>query len=484
MNRKLLAKFLFASTLLVAVALCILLPIQNISAGSSKPTPGSNVSIITKLQSSQITNIEPNQRNGRSLKQAPSSSKVDESPANTASQQTFYAIADATVLEGYPAVNFGDTIDMWAGYDEYLDPYGQIARSLVRFDIAGLPSDQVIAKATLRVYLVNSWDYPDTGRTIQTYRITSNWSEGNVNWSNKPGYGNAYGSNSIVHEAWDWYEFDVTGLVNAWYAGTYSNYGIMLRGPEVSGEDSSWRGFGTRESDYTPQLVIDFTSSESTPTATQTPSSTPTQTPTQTATPTWSGIPEVNGSYLPLVLKYAVSTPTPTATPAVTNTPTPTATNTPVSTAIPGMTFYLCLTEDSSHILSTTGCSLPTDILAGLTEVGFETSLAGDIVGTNYEFALMLATDPEGSSANVDAKIILDHNGQETILSSTSFVVDNYAGSPPYDYKLYTASESGLDPSSVAGDHLILSLTDNGPGNMFISCKSDDSSITIPGINK
>jgi hypothetical protein len=327
MNRKLLAKFLFASTLLVAVALCILLPIQNISAGSSKPTPGSNVSIITKLQSSQITNIEPNQRNGRSLKQAPSSSKVDESPANTASQQTFYAIADATVLEGYPAVNFGDTIDMWAGYDEYLDPYGQIARSLVRFDIAGLPSDQVIAKATLRVYLVNSWDYPDTGRTIQTYRITSNWSEGNVNWSNKPGYGNAYGSNSIVHEAWDWYEFDVTGLVNAWYAGTYSNYGIMLRGPEVSGEDSSWRGFGTRESDYTPQLVIDFTSSESTPTATQTPTSTTTQTPTPTATQTQSPTDAANWTYLPMMLKYAGGTPIPTATPTATNTPS--ATNTP-----------------------------------------------------------------------------------------------------------------------------------------------------------
>jgi hypothetical protein len=359
MNWKLLVKYSFASALLVAVALCLLLPLQNINAGSPEPTPHPTMNIITRLQPNRTTNAETNQVKGRLIEQAPLPSKIEESPASAVDQQTFHAIADATILEGYPTVNFGDTSDMWAGYDEYLDPHGETARSLVKFDLASLPSDQVITKATLRVFLVTSWDYPDTSRTISTYRITSNWSEDNVNWNNKPGYGSAYGSRSIVHDAWDWYEFDVTKLVNAWYAGTYTNYGIMLRGPEISGDDSSWRGFGTRESSYTPQLVIDFTASTSTPTATQTPTptatqtptptatqtptptatqtptQTATQTPTQTATQTPSPTDAANWTYLPMILKYAGATPTPTATPTATNIPSPT--NTPAATKTPGL---------------------------------------------------------------------------------------------------------------------------------------------------
>lgn len=305
MNWKPLMKYSFVSALLVVFALCLLLPLQKIDAGSPEPTPGTRMNIINRLQPGWTSIAEANQFDGRLFEEAPSPPEVEESPVSTEDQQTLYAIADATVLEGYPAVNFGDATDMWAGYDDYLDPYGEIARSLVKFDIASLPHNQVITKATLRVYLVTSRDYPDTSRSIRTYRITSNWSENNVNWNNKPGYGSAYGSRSIVHEAWGWYEFDVTELVTAWYDGTYSNHGIMLRGPEISGVDSSWRGFGTRENSSEPQLVIDFTASASTSTATQEP--TPTQTPTPIVT--------ANTNYSPMLLKYAASAPTPTASP-------------------------------------------------------------------------------------------------------------------------------------------------------------------------
>ena len=45
---------------------------------------------------------------------------------------TLYSTADACVLQGYPDVNAGSTSDMWAGYDTYLDPHGEIVRSLSR----------------------------------------------------------------------------------------------------------------------------------------------------------------------------------------------------------------------------------------------------------------------------------------------------------------------------------------------------------------
>ncbi len=173
----------------------------------------------------------------------------------------FYSVADTTVLQGYPGENFGYTSDMWAGYDDYLDPDGKIVRSLVQFDLAGIPSGTQIDSAYLELYLVTAWDYPDRSRTITTYRIKSGWSEMSVTWNTKPSYGESYGTASVTHGEWKWYSFDVTDLVRAWVNGTKSNHGIMVRGPEHSGQDSSWRGFSTREGPYPPRLVINYTAS-------------------------------------------------------------------------------------------------------------------------------------------------------------------------------------------------------------------------------
>jgi len=186
---------------------------------------------------------------------------------------TLSSIADACILEGYPGENVGHTIDMWAGYDDYLDPDGEIVRSLVRFDLSGLPPSAQINNATLRLYLIVSWDYPNRSRTITTHRIGSDWAEMTVTWNNKPSCLEAYGSNSVQEGAWGWYDFDVIALVQAWVNGSQPNYGIMIRGPEHSGPDSSWRGFSTREGPHPPQLVIDYTGSAASaaPTGTATP---------------------------------------------------------------------------------------------------------------------------------------------------------------------------------------------------------------------
>jgi len=173
-------------------------------------------------------------------------------------QVTLISIADSTILQGYPDFNAGGTSDMWAGYDDYLDPDGEIVRGLVRFDLSGLPPGAQINSATLRLYLIASWDYPNCSRTITTHRIGSDWAEMTVTWNNKPSCLEAYGSNSVQEGAWGWYDFDVTALVQAWANGSQPNYGIMIRGPEHSGPDSSWRGFSTREGPHPPQLVINY----------------------------------------------------------------------------------------------------------------------------------------------------------------------------------------------------------------------------------
>ncbi len=258
MKQRLRVKYPLIATLLVAVALCLLaLPFADVRADPPEPTPSPAMDIRTRLQPYQTPGVEPAQPNGQLFEEAPPPSEMEEPPLDALAQRTIYCTADATVLQGYPSLNAGTTTDMWAGYDGS-DTNAKIVRSLIKCSIASLPSNATITKATLKVYLVTSWDFPNSSRTITAYRITSNWSESSVTWNNSPGYGNAYGSRSIVHGDWGWYEFDVTNLVKAWYDGTYTNYGIMLRGPEVSGYNASWRGFGTRESSYRPQLVVEY----------------------------------------------------------------------------------------------------------------------------------------------------------------------------------------------------------------------------------
>jgi hypothetical protein len=238
--------------------------------------------------------------------------------------KTLYSTADACILSGYPTLNAGDTVDMWAGYDIAYD--AKIVRSLVKFNLSTIPSGSTINSATFKAR--HSYISSGSGaRDITVWRITGSWSEGSVTWNNKPGYGGSYDSVSIGHGDWGWYEWDVKDLVQEWVNGTYSNYGLMLRGPEYSG--AGFRGFSTREGSYTPKLVVNFTTSPptSTPTGTPTVTSTPieTSTPTATSTPTETSTPTVTHTPIGTSTPTATSTPTETSTPTVTPTPTETS---------------------------------------------------------------------------------------------------------------------------------------------------------------
>jgi hypothetical protein len=191
-------------------------------------------------------------------------------PAPLSLTQVLTAATEAHLLEGYPSAGCGRSSVMMVGYDDMLDPDGRIARGLIEFPITMVPPGMTIARATLQVLLVESWDYEGASRTITTYRATSPWAEGIVGWNNAPGLGEAYGSFSAGHGDWQWYSSDVTNLVRGWYSGTYPNYGLYLRGPEHSGNDSSWKGFGTGDvmvgdEIAWPRLVIEYDVAGSSP---------------------------------------------------------------------------------------------------------------------------------------------------------------------------------------------------------------------------
>jgi hypothetical protein len=167
--------------------------------------------------------------------------------------------ADAQILQGYPTTNYRIASSMWVGYDDYLTPQGQTARSLVRFDLSAVPSESTIIHAALRLRLNGSYDFMGYTRLVTTYRVTETWTENSVTWNTAPGHGEAYGSAVIGHgqDALHWYSFPVTSLVQAWIDGVYTNHGIMLRGPE---HGPNWRSFSTREGGYPPRLEISYAS--------------------------------------------------------------------------------------------------------------------------------------------------------------------------------------------------------------------------------
>ncbi len=181
--------------------------------------------------------------------------------ARVAPPTQLYATADACIVQGSSGTNFGSATDMWAGYDDLLSPDGQIVRSLIKFNASAIPAGTSISSAVLRVRYVGYYDYADRSRTVTSYRIGSDWSEGSVTWNTAPSIGEAYGSVSLVaaYGSFGWYSIDVTNLVRGWVNGTLPNYGVTLRGPEQSGSDSSWRSFATRESGSTSYLQITYT---------------------------------------------------------------------------------------------------------------------------------------------------------------------------------------------------------------------------------
>lgn len=96
MKPKLMLKCFF-STLLTAAAMCLFgLLFDDANADPPDPTPSPAMDISTKLQPYQTPGVETSQSDGRLLAESPMPPEVEEPPISALTQQTFYAIADAT----------------------------------------------------------------------------------------------------------------------------------------------------------------------------------------------------------------------------------------------------------------------------------------------------------------------------------------------------------------------------------------------------
>lgn len=188
-------------------------------------------------------------------------------------------------------------------------------RSLVQFDLSGMPRDAIILSAWLWTYYAGYGcsSVPCVPLVTTVRRVTTAWEEATGSWNSLQlsSDGRIYSSLTLpAYGASDrWVTWDVSDLVREWYTSVYPNYGLAIHGPETAFGD--YRYLLTRENgaDWGPQLVIEWWG--------------PTPTPTSTSTPTASA----TGSTTP------TRTETPTRTPTLTTTPSPTITPTATPTA-------------------------------------------------------------------------------------------------------------------------------------------------------
>jgi hypothetical protein len=120
----------------------------------------------------------------------------------------------------------------------------------VELSKASIPYGAIIDSAAFYIK-VNS----TVNAEVTLHRITNDWQELMVTWNN---FGGSFDTNvegSFIASSADWYSVDVTALVNSWFDGTYSNYGMLLK--EASPFATQF--YSSRESGFGPYLKVWWT---------------------------------------------------------------------------------------------------------------------------------------------------------------------------------------------------------------------------------
>jgi len=120
----------------------------------------------------------------------------------------------------------------------------------VELSKASIPYGAIIDSAAFYIK-VNS----AVNAEVTLHRITNDWQELMVTWNN---FGGGFDTNvegSFIASSADWFSVDVTALVNSWFDGTYSNYGMLLK--EASPFATQF--YSSRESGFGPYLKVWWT---------------------------------------------------------------------------------------------------------------------------------------------------------------------------------------------------------------------------------
>lgn len=136
--------------------------------------------------------------------------------------------------------------------------WGDVWISLYKFNLSSIPAGSTIISAKLKLYRkVNG----NTLTSPKYQEITSYW-DSTVKWSSKPsGTDNNSGTTfSMNSSEGSETELDLTSLVNSWFSGAKTNYGISINGGS-SYYNNYWaiaHGTTATNSSYRPYLEVEY----------------------------------------------------------------------------------------------------------------------------------------------------------------------------------------------------------------------------------
>lgn len=98
--------------------------------------------------------------------------------------------------------------------------------TLLKFDLAGLPSGATVQSATLRVFKISGNNEDPT--SVAKAPCTSAWNAASVTWARRPSLGTVMRPTNIAHAPrMQWHSLDVKAIAQYWVAGN-TNHGLAL----------------------------------------------------------------------------------------------------------------------------------------------------------------------------------------------------------------------------------------------------------------
>jgi hypothetical protein len=154
--------------------------------------------------------------------------------------------ADTFTTSSSPRTNYGG----WP-----LIAVQQGSNGYIQFNLAHLPANASVTKATLRLFV----DAVSHSGSFDVYQLNNAWSEGSLNYNNAPALGSsATGGNAIAITGSSVNQFliiDITPVVQQWVSGALPNHGVALALTTSGGAFS----FDSKEAILTshqPELIV------------------------------------------------------------------------------------------------------------------------------------------------------------------------------------------------------------------------------------
>ena len=135
-------------------------------------------------------------------------------------------------------------------------------RTLIRFDLSGVPGGSEVYAASLHLYYRDHHDNWPTGHWLELYRLSAGWSEDTVTWNNQPDIEDSHTKAQVPAEEGDWIVWNVTDDVRLFLAGRLENHGWAIRDSWEWGHPSIPITYCTSKDnppslpDHTPYLEI------------------------------------------------------------------------------------------------------------------------------------------------------------------------------------------------------------------------------------